>query len=44
MTTNKLRLINFLPEVVKRDEDAESEVLRFRLNPLNMVNMESKDF
>ena len=44
MTTNKLTMINFLQEVLKRDEDSESDVLRFRLNPLNMVNIESKDF
>ena len=44
MTTNKLRLINVLQEVLvssflhqKNDEeDTETEVIRFRLNPLNM--------
>ena len=48
MTTNKLRLINFLQEVFvssflhqRNDEDTESEVIRFRLNPLNR---QSKDY
>ena len=48
MTTNTLRLINFLQEVLvlcflhqRNDEDTESEVVRFRLKPLNM---ESKDY
>ena len=48
MTTNALRLINFLQEVLvlcflrqRNDEDTESEVIRVRLNPLNMG---SKDY
>ena len=48
MATNKLRLINFLQEAFvscflhhRNDEDTDSEVIRVRLNPLNMG---SKDY